>query len=157
MQHIYDTIEPETDLLFHSQQYAITHVHSTLIIPIKFIHSNHLIRLNSIPPHTFSLQHGHSTPQMAGKFAKKLSAKKLILTHFSPRYRGDDQDFSMRIMWKMEHMARKVSDLWGKNDVISAWDQMCLPIRTREDEDAIALKEKAIRDRVDAEAEAEMI
>ena len=53
-------------------------------------------------------------------------------------------------------MARKASDLWGKNAVISAWDQMCLPIRTREDEDAIALKEQAIRDRVDAEAEADM-
>lgn len=94
---------------------------------------------------------------MAGRFAKKLFAKKLILTHFSARYRGDDQDFSMKIMWKMEHMARKVSDLWGKNDVISAWDHMCLPIRTREDEDVIAMKEQAIRDRVDAEAEAEFI
>lgn len=33
--------------------------------------------------------HGHSTPQMAGKFAKNTSARKLILNHFSSRYAGN--------------------------------------------------------------------
>ncbi|CAK5275401.1 unnamed protein product [Mycena citricolor] len=33
---------------------------------------------------------GHSTPQMAGAFAKRIRAKRLILNHFSARYRGDD-------------------------------------------------------------------
>ena len=47
-------------------------------------------------------------------------------------------------------MARRIADLWGKNDVIAAWDHMCFPVRTREDEDAIKLKEQAIRDSVDA-------
>ena len=87
---------------------------------------------------------------MAGRFAKRVNAKKLILTHFSPRYRGDEAEYNMRIMWRMEHMSRRVTDLWGKNAVIAAWDQMCLPVRTCEDEEAIAMKENAIRGAVDA-------
>lgn len=90
---------------------------------------------------------------MAGRFTKKIKAKKLVLTHFSSRYRGDDSEHSMKIMWRMEQMARRVTDLWGKNDVIAAWDQMCLPIRTREDEELIALRENSIRAAVDLNAE----
>lgn len=33
---------------------------------------------------------GHSTPQMAGAFAKRIGARKLVLNHFSARYAGDD-------------------------------------------------------------------
>ena len=36
-----------------------------------------------------TVSHGHSTPQMAGKFARRCNAKQLILTHFSPRCVGD--------------------------------------------------------------------
>ena len=32
-----------------------------------------------------TISHGHSTPQMAGRFCKSINAKRLILTHFSPR------------------------------------------------------------------------
>ncbi|KAH8094896.1 Metallo-hydrolase/oxidoreductase [Cristinia sonorae] len=37
-----------------------------------------------------SKSRGHSTPQMAGLFAKRIRAKKLILNHFSSRYPGND-------------------------------------------------------------------
>lgn len=33
---------------------------------------------------------GHSTPQMAGAFAKRIGARKLVMNHFSTRYAGDD-------------------------------------------------------------------
>ena len=105
------------------------------------------------PPLYRAAQHGHSTPQMAGRFTKKIRARKLIMTHFSSRYRGDESEHSMKIMWRMEQMARRVTDLWGKNDIIAAWDQMCLPIRTREDEEEIAKKENALRAAVDLLAE----
>lgn len=41
---------------------------------------------------------GHSTPQMAGAFAKQVRAKKLVLNHFSSRYPGDDSESTERIM-----------------------------------------------------------
>ncbi|KAL5492506.1 hypothetical protein ACEPAI_3953 [Sanghuangporus weigelae] len=33
---------------------------------------------------------GHSTPQMAGRFARAAGVRRLVLNHFSARYKGDD-------------------------------------------------------------------
>ena len=75
-----------------------------------------------------TLKNGHSTPQMAGRFARRINSKKLILTHFSPRYRGEADEYFMKQMWKIENMARETSGLFGDNDVIAAWDYLMLPI-----------------------------
>ena len=80
-----------------------------------------------------TLKHGHSTPEMAGRFAAEVKAKSLLLTHFSPRYRGDDDLVHMRNMWLIEDMARGAAQgtLEGRNDVVAAWDQLSLPVSLR--------------------------
>lgn len=48
---------------------------------------------------------GHSTPQMAGAFAKRVGARQLILNHFSARYRGDESKESLEIMQAIADLA----------------------------------------------------
>ena len=72
-------------------------------------------------------RHGHSTPQVAGNFAKKIGAKKLLLNHFSARYRGDQSLDSIKIMTRIERQAIEASGLSEEN-VACSWDFMELPI-----------------------------
>ncbi|KAI8977486.1 beta-lactamase-like protein [Mycotypha africana] len=50
-------------------------------------------------------EHGHSTPQMAAAFAKRINCQKLILTHFSARYRGDDSPEAKEVMEEIRNLA----------------------------------------------------
>jgi len=70
---------------------------------------------------------GHSTPQMAGIFAKRIGAKRLILNHFSARYRGNDDvdEDSKTIMDAIGALAAKE---YG-GDVVCARDFMSVDIR----------------------------
>jgi hypothetical protein len=61
---------------------------------------------------------------MAGKFAKDVNAKRLILNHFSNRYPGDASADNMQVMWAIEDMARRTSGLWRENAVVASWDGM---------------------------------
>jgi ribonuclease Z len=81
-----------------------------------------------------TVQHGHSTPQMAGEFAKRIGAKHLILTHFSQRYPGDDSEKSMEIMKIIENMAAESAGFRPNGDnVIAAWDFMNIGIDRLDD------------------------
>lgn len=72
-----------------------------------------------------TIKHGHSTPEMAGKFAKILGVNKLILTHFSGRYKGDDSEDSINIMNEIKDSA--IKEFKNKN-VFTAKDFMDLKI-----------------------------
>ena len=72
--------------------------------------------------------HGHSTPYMAGQFARRVRAKKLIMNHFSARYKGDQSVESLSIAMRLEGQAAKASGL-ELNKVAAAWDFIILPVR----------------------------
>lgn len=74
-----------------------------------------------------SMTHGHSTPQMAASFARSVNAKRLILNHFSPRYKGDQAVDSISIMTRIERQAMQAGG-YSENQVVSAWDFMLLPV-----------------------------
>lgn len=52
-------------------------------------------------------RHGHSTPQMAGRLAKKVGAQHLALTHFSARYGGGLSTFDTRRMARIGALAQR--------------------------------------------------
>ncbi|KAI3612237.1 hypothetical protein WG66_012260 [Moniliophthora roreri] len=73
-----------------------------------------------------TISRGHSTPQMAGKFAEKIGAKRLVLNHFSARYAGnDDMDENARRI--MEAIRGLAAEEHGGN-VVCARDLMSVDI-----------------------------
>ncbi|CAM9190123.1 unnamed protein product [Chrysoparadoxa australica] len=78
-----------------------------------------------------AISHGHSTPHMAARFASAVGARQLVLTHFSPRYKGDDAPESVATMLQFENQARRISGM-APHCVIAAWDLMTLPVFTSE-------------------------
>ncbi|CAJ1941459.1 unnamed protein product [Cylindrotheca closterium] len=73
--------------------------------------------------------HGHSTPHIAGEFAKRVRAKTLLLNHFSARYKGDQTVESVSIMTRIERQAIIASGL-NQTQVAATWDFMVFPIRS---------------------------
>jgi ribonuclease Z len=69
---------------------------------------------------------GHSTPQMAGAFAKSIRARKLILNHFSARYAGND-DVDEEAKKAMTAIARLAAEEYT-GDLVCARDFMSFEV-----------------------------
>ena len=74
---------------------------------------------------------GHSTPQMAGAFAKRIRARKLVLNHFSARYPGNDDvdKEAAKIMGAIRGLAEAA---FG-GEVVCARDLMCFDVGPRKE------------------------
>ncbi|KAJ7682634.1 beta-lactamase-like protein [Mycena polygramma] len=69
---------------------------------------------------------GHSTPQMAGAFAKRIRAKQLILNHFSAKYAGND-DVDPEAKKIMDAIGGLAAKEYGK-EVLCARDLMSVTV-----------------------------
>ncbi|KAF5390594.1 hypothetical protein D9757_002654 [Collybiopsis confluens] len=74
-----------------------------------------------------AMERGHSTPQMAGSFAKRVNASSLILNHFSARYPGND-DVDPEAKMIMDAIGSLAAVEFGR-PVVCARDLMSVDIR----------------------------
>ncbi|CAK5279563.1 unnamed protein product [Mycena citricolor] len=75
-----------------------------------------------------ALARGHSIPTMAGEFAKKVSAERLVLNHIGSRFPAPryERDQRRRVMHEIE---RQATEAWGSgHQAIAAWDFMRVAI-----------------------------
>jgi len=77
--------------------------------------------------HEKTVAKGHSTPSMAGAFAKSIRARRLVLNHFSgkfpaPAYKND------RRRLVMAEIERQASQAWGQGKAVAAHDFMRIVI-----------------------------
>lgn len=77
---------------------------------------------------TRTMSRGHSTPQMAGAFASRIGARRLVLNHFSARYAGDEKDESVAVMNGIRELAK--NEFGGP--IVCARDFMSFDVEPRQ-------------------------
>ncbi|CDI86557.1 hypothetical protein, conserved [Eimeria praecox] len=87
-----------------------------------------------------AFERGHSSAAMAGSFAFRAGAGRLVLTHFSQRYRGDPALRSVLAMERVEEEARRAYDIerqlqkapdTSRLKVTAAWDGLAVVLPQR--------------------------
>ncbi|KAL8430779.1 hypothetical protein Efla_004015 [Eimeria flavescens] len=88
-----------------------------------------------------AFERGHASAAMAGSFAAAIAASRLILTHFSQRYRGDGALRSVLTMERVEAEARRAYEIElqfqrqpaaaSPLQVTAAWDGLSIVIPQR--------------------------
>ncbi|CDJ31657.1 Zinc phosphodiesterase ELAC protein 1, related [Eimeria mitis] len=87
-----------------------------------------------------AFERGHSSAAMAGSFAFRAGAARLVLTHFSQRYRGDPALRSVLAMERVEDEARRAYDIERQLQnapdvpplkVTAAWDGLAVVLPQR--------------------------
>ncbi|CAE6491150.1 unnamed protein product [Rhizoctonia solani] len=86
-----------------------------------------------------AMQRGHSTPRMAGEFARAIGAKRLVLNHFSSKFApppiNSDQSESFEMnkrLGVMLEIERQASAAWGNGAAIAAYDLLSIDVLKHE-------------------------
>lgn len=100
-----------------------------------------------------TISHGHSTPKMAGAFARECSVGQLLLSHFSQRYKGDDSETSLAVMAEIETQAREAFKLSADESLrcLAMWDLCTVPIHRKQGKLAAGVSKMGVK--VDIESE----
>ncbi|KAG0164433.1 hypothetical protein DFQ30_009953 [Apophysomyces sp. BC1015] len=124
-----DTNDPSAIIPLCSQPHLLVHEATNALTSLDRAN----LKPGTMPP-TFeqveerARDHGHSTPQMAARVAKQIQAKKLVLTHFSARYKGDQSEDGLAIMEEIRQLA--IINLDNReNDVFCARDLWSFEIK----------------------------
>ncbi|EUC65724.1 beta-lactamase superfamily protein [Rhizoctonia solani AG-3 Rhs1AP] len=86
-----------------------------------------------------AMQRGHSTPRMAGKFARDIGAKRLVLNHFGSKFASrrpnSEQSQSVgtdRQLEVVREIERQASIAWGNGTAIAAYDLFSIDVPAHE-------------------------
>ncbi|CAE6435678.1 unnamed protein product [Rhizoctonia solani] len=85
-----------------------------------------------------AIQRGHSTPCMAGEFARAIGAKRLVLNHFGSKFsspamnfiphgQSESSDTGRRLEVVLE-IQRQASIAWGGGEAIAAYDLLSIDV-----------------------------
>lgn len=87
-------------------------------------------------------EHGHSTPEVAGDFARVVGAKALALNHLSVKYpdvgeeeREEDGEGTKNVRLMLREIARLASEAWGGGQAVVARDFLEIEVPRRKEEE----------------------